>query len=89
MTILALDLGTHTGFALLANGVTESGVQVFDVRRGESPKASVRAGFPKVAGIASRARGPLAAAQKDRDLGLQRDSLRVRNDHRRMSLRLR
>lgn len=35
--ILGLDLGTRCGWALLANGVTESGVQVFDVRRGESP----------------------------------------------------
>ncbi len=40
MKILALDLGTHTGWALsLADGpmFRTSGVQVFDVRRGESP----------------------------------------------------
>ena len=37
MKILALDLGTTTGWALGANGFTESGVQVFDVKRGESP----------------------------------------------------
>jgi Holliday junction resolvasome RuvABC endonuclease subunit len=35
--ILALDLGTHTGWALSENGHVESGVQVFDVKRGESP----------------------------------------------------
>jgi hypothetical protein len=32
-----LDLGTRTGWALLENGRIESGVQVFDVKRGESP----------------------------------------------------
>jgi len=37
MKILALDLGTKTGWALAENDRTESGVQVFDVRRGESP----------------------------------------------------
>jgi len=37
MKILALDLGTHTGWALLEAGHVESGVQVFDVKRGESP----------------------------------------------------
>lgn len=45
MTILALDLGTHTGWAIAAPTfggsleyhMTESGVQVFDVKRGESP----------------------------------------------------
>jgi hypothetical protein len=35
--ILALDLGTRTGWALAEQGRTESGVQVFDVKRGESP----------------------------------------------------
>jgi Holliday junction resolvasome RuvABC endonuclease subunit len=35
--ILALDLGTHTGWALLEGGHVESGVQLFDVKRGESP----------------------------------------------------
>lgn len=37
MNLLALDLGTHTGWALQENGRIESGVQVFDVKRGESP----------------------------------------------------
>lgn len=37
MNILALDLGTRTGWALLENRRIESGVQVFDVKRGESP----------------------------------------------------
>jgi len=37
MNVLALDLGTRTGWALVDKGVTESGVQVFDVKRGESP----------------------------------------------------
>lgn len=37
MNVLALDLGTHTGWALRENGRIESGVQVFDVKRGESP----------------------------------------------------
>lgn len=45
MTILALDLGTRTGWAIAAQTfagsieyhMTESGVQVFDVKRGESP----------------------------------------------------
>lgn len=37
MRILALDLGTRTGWALAENGRVESGVQVFDVKRGESP----------------------------------------------------
>ncbi len=36
MNVLALDLATHTGWALLENGRLESGVDVFDVRRGES-----------------------------------------------------
>ena len=35
--ILALDLGTRTGYAIRENGRVESGVQVFDVKRGESP----------------------------------------------------
>lgn len=37
MNILALDLGTKTGWALSEHGRIESGVQVFDVKRGESP----------------------------------------------------
>lgn len=37
MNLLALDLGTRTGWALRENGRIESGVQVFDVKRGESP----------------------------------------------------
>ena len=37
MNILALDLGTKTGWALCVDGQMESGVQVFDVKRGESP----------------------------------------------------
>ena len=36
MNILALDLGTRTGWALLLDGALESGVQTFDLRRGES-----------------------------------------------------
>jgi crossover junction endodeoxyribonuclease RuvC len=35
--LLALDLGTRTGWALLENGRVESGVETFDVKRGESP----------------------------------------------------
>jgi hypothetical protein len=37
MNILALDLGTRTGWAMAENGRTKSGVQLFDVKRGESP----------------------------------------------------
>lgn len=37
MNILALDLGTTTGWALSESGRIESGVQTFDVKRGESP----------------------------------------------------
>src|SRR5262245_37629262 len=37
VNVLALDLGTRTGWALSVTGRIESGVQVFDVRRGESP----------------------------------------------------
>lgn len=37
MNILALDLGGKTGWALSENGVVTSGVQTFDVKRGESP----------------------------------------------------
>lgn len=37
MNVLALDLGTRTGWALLEHQRLESGVQVFDVKRGESP----------------------------------------------------
>lgn len=36
MKILALDCATRTGWAVLMDGAVESGVQVFDVRRGES-----------------------------------------------------
>jgi Holliday junction resolvasome RuvABC endonuclease subunit len=35
--ILALDLGTLTGWAFWNGARRESGVQIFDVRRGESP----------------------------------------------------
>jgi Holliday junction resolvasome RuvABC endonuclease subunit len=35
--ILALDFGTRTGWALWNGQRRESGVQVFDVKRGESP----------------------------------------------------
>ena len=37
MTIFALDLGTSTGWALTDGVTVESGVQTFDVKRGESP----------------------------------------------------
>ena len=37
MNILALDLATKTGWALDESGRIESGVQVFDIKRGESP----------------------------------------------------
>ena len=37
MNILALDLGANCGWALVENGVVTSGVQVFDLKRGESP----------------------------------------------------
>lgn len=37
MNVLALDLGTRTGWALSASGRIESGVHTFDVKRGESP----------------------------------------------------
>ncbi len=38
MKILALDLATSTGWALcMADGHIESGVQIFDLKRGESP----------------------------------------------------
>jgi len=37
MNILALDLATTTGWALREGDRVESGVQVFDVKRGESP----------------------------------------------------
>jgi len=37
VNVLALDLGTRTGWALCEGGRIESGVQVFDVKRGESP----------------------------------------------------
>ena len=35
--ILALDLGSRTGWALWDGVRTESGVQIFDLKRGESP----------------------------------------------------
>lgn len=37
MNVFALDLGTRTGWALWDGFRLESGVQVFDVKRGESP----------------------------------------------------
>jgi hypothetical protein len=37
MNVLSLDLGIHTGWALMENGQLESGTQVFDIQRGESP----------------------------------------------------
>lgn len=37
MNVLALDLGTKTGWATRVGSVMTSGVQVFDVKRGESP----------------------------------------------------
>lgn len=37
MNILALDLGTTTGWALREGDHLESGVQTFEVKRGESP----------------------------------------------------
>jgi hypothetical protein len=37
VTVLALDLATRTGWALLEDGRVESGVQAFELRRGESP----------------------------------------------------
>lgn len=35
--LLALDLGTNTGWAVSDQGRVDSGVQVFDLKRGESP----------------------------------------------------
>ena len=35
--ILAFDFGSRTGWAALKDGYVESGVQVFDLSRGESP----------------------------------------------------
>jgi Holliday junction resolvasome RuvABC endonuclease subunit len=37
MNILALDLGTFCGWALQEAGRIDSGVQIFDLKRGESP----------------------------------------------------
>ena len=37
MDVLALDLGTKTGWALMERGTVQSAVETFDVRRGESP----------------------------------------------------
>ncbi len=37
MKILTLDCGTHTGWAFGDGKVIESGVQAFDLKRGESP----------------------------------------------------
>lgn len=36
MNVLALDLGTHTGWAMARHGAIESGAQTFDLKRGES-----------------------------------------------------
>jgi Holliday junction resolvasome RuvABC endonuclease subunit len=36
-TVIALDLGTHCGWAIADCGIIESGVQMFDLKRGESP----------------------------------------------------
>lgn len=36
-SVLALDLGTYTGWALRLDGRMESGVQTFELTRGESP----------------------------------------------------
>ena len=37
MNILAIDAATKLGWALSVNGQTTSGVQLFDLKRGESP----------------------------------------------------
>lgn len=37
MNVLALDLATRTGWALSEDGRRESGMQAFEVKRGESP----------------------------------------------------
>ncbi len=37
MNILAIDCGLRTGWALIRDGVVESGVQEFGLKRGESP----------------------------------------------------
>lgn len=37
LNIVALDLATKTGWACLIEGKVSSGVQVFDLKRGESP----------------------------------------------------
>ncbi len=37
MKILALDLGTRTGWATNVHGPIESGTDTFDIKRGESP----------------------------------------------------
>lgn len=36
MIVFALDLGVHTGWAVSRDGQVESGVQTFDLKRGES-----------------------------------------------------
>ena len=37
MNILALDPGIKTGWALLSNKTVKSGIQQFELKRGESP----------------------------------------------------
>jgi Holliday junction resolvasome RuvABC endonuclease subunit len=37
MNILAVDPGTHCGWASFSNGQVESGVQIFELGRGDSP----------------------------------------------------
>ena len=37
MNILAIDCGTYTGWAARHDGVIDSGIQTFDLKRGESP----------------------------------------------------
>lgn len=37
MDLLALDLGTKTGWALMSRGQVQSAVETFDLKRGESP----------------------------------------------------
>ena len=86
--ILALDLGTRTGWALAEHGRVESGVHVFDVQRGESP--GMRAGDGRAQGISlaggftvTGLRCPLAqrqigAGQSKRRGGAMRDCRRHR-----------
>jgi len=37
LKLLALDLGSHCGWATFFDGIRHSGVETFDLRRGESP----------------------------------------------------